>query len=358
MPVKTEMQKILVTGAAGFIGYHLVKKLVSTNNQVVGLDNINAYYDENLKLNRLYDCGIANGADIPFNVYMKSEHYDNYSFIRTNLEDRDQLNNLFKKENFDIVCNLAAQAGVRYSLTHPYEYINSNVIGFFNILENCRKYNIKHLVYASSSSVYGLNSKIPFSTNDNVDHPVSVYAASKKSNELFAHTYSYLYKLPTTGLRFFTVFGPWGRPDMAYFIFTEAIINGKQIDVYNNGEMERDFTYIDDIIDGIAKIIKIIPMDGQKPTSERDFRPSIAPYRIYNIGNNSPVRLVDFIRHIENCLNKKASMRMLPLQPGDVIRTWADIDDLSEVCGFSPKIGIEEGLAKFVNWYKSYYKIS
>jgi UDP-glucuronate 4-epimerase len=310
--------KVLVTGAAGFIGFHLVNRLITEGFEVVGLDIINNYYDVNLKYSRLKECGIDE-AEINENILINSNKYSNYQFIKLNIEDKKNLFNLFQKEKFDYVINLAAQAGVRYSIENPDVYISSNIVGFLNILEACRHHKIKHLVYASSSSVYGLNGKIPFSTSDNVDHPISLYAASKKSNELMAHTYSHLYNIPTTGLRFFTVYGPWGRPDMALFLFTKAILDDKPIDVYNNGKMFRDFTYIDDIVEGIYKVANN-PSKGNKNWDNKNPNPSdsISPYKIYNIGNSTPVKLMDFISEIEKNLNKKAKINFLPLQPGDV----------------------------------------
>lgn len=335
-------EKILITGASGFIGFHLSNKLCREGWNVTGLDNLNNYYDVNLKKNRL-------------NLLRT---YSNFHFSQIDLINKDEINNLFKKEKFDYVVNLAAQAGVRYSLVNPYAYVDSNIAGFLNILESCRYNHVKHLIYASSSSVYGGNKKMPFSVHDNVDHPVSLYAASKKSNELMAHTYSYLFNIPTTGLRFFTVYGPWGRPDMAAFIFTKLILQDKEIEVFNNGLMKRDFTYIDDIIEGMSKLIMNIPVpdlnwNGQKPDSSTSF----APYRLFNIGNNNPVELLKFIEILEENLGKKAKKKFLPLQPGDVSETYADIDDLAEVTGFKPKTNIEEGLKKFIDWYKNYYNI-
>ena len=349
--------KILITGAAGFIGYHLVLKMLQRGDEVVGLDNINDYYDVNLKYARLAETGIdRDGADS--GGYVQSSKYPGYRFVKMELEDREGIQALFEKEKFDKVCHLAAQAGVRYSLTNPYAYIDSNIHGFINILEACRHNSVGHLAYASSSSVYGLNESMPFSTGHNVDHPVSLYAASKKSNELMAHTYSHLYGLPTTGLRFFTVYGPWGRPDMALFLFTRAIIEGHPIDVFNQGNMQRDFTYVEDIVEGLLRVIDKPPAgnaewDGLVP----DPATSPAPYRIYNIGNNNPVRLLDFIEAIENATGKKAVKNFLPIQPGDVPRTWADVSDLSNDFDYSPCTTIEEGISKFVSWYKSYFKV-
>ncbi|GAB1536506.1 NAD-dependent epimerase [Geovibrio sp. ADMFC3] len=351
--------KILVTGAAGFIGFNLVKKLLERGDEIVGLDNINDYYDVNLKFGRLAETGISvSHDDSSWGKSIKSEKYPNYKFVRLNLEDKNALEKLFQDEKFDKVCNLAAQAGVRYSLTNPDAYINSNIIGFLNILECCRHYNVKALSYASSSSVYGLNETQPFSTSHNVDHPVSLYAASKKSNELMAHTYSHLFGLPTTGLRFFTVYGPWGRPDMALFIFTKAILEGKPIDVFNYGEMKRDFTYVDDIVDGVVRVIDNPPIgdaawDGKTP----DPGSSKAPYKIYNIGNSSPVKLLDFIEAIENKLGKKAEKNMMPLQAGDVPSTYANVSDLTADLGYKPSTDVVTGISRFIDWYRSYYNI-
>ncbi|REG86126.1 NAD-dependent epimerase [Winogradskyella sediminis] len=337
--------KILVTGAAGFIGFYTCKVLLSKGHQVVGLDNINDYYDVNLKYSRLNELGVDKTEATNFNSLCTSES-ENFSFIRMNLEDREQLPKLFKSENFDVVCNLAAQAGVRYSLENPETYVDSNLVGFLNILECCRNYNIKHLVYASSSSVYGMNKKIPFSTEDTVDHPISLYAATKKSNELMAHTYSHLFKIPTTGLRFFTVYGPWGRPDMAMFLFTDAIVKDRPIKVFNHGKMERDFTYIDDIVEGVVRVI-------EKPATNRiDTK---AYYKLYNIGNNDSVKLLDFIKEIELNLGKVATKNMMEMQPGDVERTWADVDDLIKDYDYRPNTSIKSGVKSFIDWYKDYY---
>ncbi|WP_347174857.1 NAD-dependent epimerase/dehydratase family protein [Polaribacter uvawellassae] len=336
-------KKILVTGVAGFIGFHLSEKLLSLGFHVVGLDNINDYYDVNLKYARLNELGIKRiEAEIFYNE-SKSTSHENFKFIRVNLEDKKELSDVFEREKFTIVCNLAAQAGVRYSLENPDAYIQSNIVGFANILECSRHNEIEHLLYASSSSVYGANKKIPFETSDNVDHPVSLYAATKKSNELMAYTYSHLYNIHTTGLRFFTVYGPWGRPDMAMFLFTDAIIKGEPIKVFNNGKMERDFTYIDDIIEGIKRII-------EKPVENREL------YKIYNIGNNDSVKLLDFINEIETQLNIVAKKNMLPIQPGDVEKTWANVDDLIKDYNYKPSIKINKGVEEFIVWYKKYFK--
>lgn len=334
------MKKILVTGAAGFIGSNLSGRFLKEGNEVVGLDNLNDYYDVNLKKKRLE----------------RLEAEESFRFVRMNLEDRDAMARLFDEEKFDIVVNLAAQAGVRYSLENPYAYIDSNISGFINVLEGCRHSKVGHLLYASSSSVYGANTKMPFSVHHNIDHPVSLYAASKKANELMAHTYSHLYRLPTTGLRFFTVYGPWGRPDMALFLFTRAILEGRPIDVFNHGKMRRDFTYIDDIVEGVFRISGKIPApnpdwNGDSP----DPATSSAPYKIYNIGNNNPVELMGFIEAIEKALGKKAEKNFLPLQAGDVPATYADVDNLIKDVGFKPSTPIEEGVARFVDWYREYY---
>jgi len=349
--------KILVTGTAGFIGYHLANVLAKRGDEVVGVDNINDYYDVNLKFDRLKDSGFEK-EKIEYNKLIPSKKYPNYKFIKLNLEDRENLEKLFKEEKFDKVCNLAAQAGVRYSLTNPYVYVDSNIVGFINLLECCRHNSIEHLAYASSSSVYGLNESQPFSTHDNVDHPISLYAASKKSNELMAHTYSHLFNLPTTGLRFFTVYGPWGRPDMALFLFTKAILEDRAIDVYNYGDMQRDFTYIDDIVEGVVRVIDN-PPKGNLNWSGKNPDPSSskAPYKIYNIGNNAPVGLMDFIEEIEKKIGKKAKKNFLPLQPGDVKSTYADVSDLIEDLGYKPQTPIREGISNFIDWYLDYYKI-
>jgi UDP-glucuronate 4-epimerase len=349
--------KILITGTAGFIGFHLANLLINRGDEVIGLDNINDYYDVNLKYARLTEAGI-NKPSISYGKLTLSKKFKNYRFIQLNLEDREALHKLFKEEKFDKVCNLAAQAGVRYSITNPYAYIDSNIVGFTNILEGCRHNNVEHLVYASSSSVYGLNENMPFSTHDNVDHPISLYAATKKANELMAHTYSYLYSLPTTGLRFFTVYGPWGRPDMALFIFTKAILENKEINVFNNGEMYRDFTYIDDIVEGIKHVIDNPPLpDTSWSGSVPDPSSSKAPYKLYNIGNNNPVKLMDFIEAIEKTTGKQALKVMKPMQPGDVAKTWANVDDLIESFNFKPSTDIKIGIKKFLEWYRGYYNI-
>ncbi len=349
--------KILITGTAGFIGFHLANRLIARGDEVVGLDSINNYYDVSLKIGRLEAAGIDRNA-IAYQEMLQSQTHPGYRFIQLHLEDRAALEKLFAQEKFDAVCNLAAQAGVRYSLKNPAAYIQSNVVGFVNLLECCRAYEVKHLAFASSSSVYGLNQKIPFSTHDNVDHPVSLYAATKKSNELMAHTYSHLFGLPATGLRFFTVYGPWGRPDMAYFLFTEAILNDRPIKVFNHGKMQRDFTYIDDIVEGIMRVIVRPPVPNQSWNSlAPDPSSSTAPYRVYNIGNNQPVRLMEFIRTIEKALGKEAQKKMMPIQPGDVETTYADVSDLIKDTGYTPNTKLEDGIGQFIDWYLTYYQV-
>lgn len=348
--------KILITGSAGFIGYHLTKVLAIRKDEIFGLDSLNDYYDINLKYGRLEDLGIHR-CNISYNKINKSSCLSNISFIQLNLEDKENLDLLFKQEQFDYVIHLAAQAGVRYSLVNPHAYIDSNIMGFINILECCRNYKIKHLTYASSSSVYGLNGKQPFSTQGNVDHPVSLYAASKKSNELMAHTYSHLFNLPTTGLRFFTVYGPWGRPDMALFLFTKAIIENQPIDVYNFGNMHRDFTYISDIVEGIVKVNDHPPKGNELWNCKNpDPSSSTAPYKVYNIGNSKPIKLSYFIECIEKELGKEAIKNLLPIQPGDVPSTYADISDLVRDFNYKPKVSVEEGVKNFITWYNDFYK--
>lgn len=335
-------KNVLVTGGAGFIGFHLSKLLLNNGYRVTGIDNMNDYYDINLKEGRL-------------NILLK---YKEYSFFKVDLKDKESIDQLFKQNKFDYVINLAAQAGVRYSIENPYAYVDSNLIGFINILEACRHHPIKHLLYASSSSVYGGNKVAPFSTEHSVDHPVSLYAATKKSNELMAHTYSHLYKIPTTGLRFFTVYGPWGRPDMAYFSFTNAILDDKPINVFNHGKMKRDFTYIDDIVEGIYRLLPLAPKANPEWDETKDkLSESFAPYKIYNIGNNKPVQLEKFISVLEDKIGKKAVKNYMEMQPGDVVKTYADTSDLEKAINFKPKTSIEEGLEKFANWYKAYYKV-
>jgi UDP-glucuronate 4-epimerase len=333
--------RVLVTGAAGFIGFHLSKRLCGLGIEVSGLDNLNDYYEVGLKESRL---GI-----------LKS--LSNFTFHKIDLHDKAAIDQLFSSNRFDYVVNLAAQAGVRYSITNPYAYIESNIVGFLNILEACRHHPVKHLVYASSSSVYGANRKMPFSVHDNVDHPLALYAVTKKSNELMAHSYSNLYNIPTTGLRFFTVYGPYGRPDMALFLFTKAILEGKPIDVFNNGKMRRDFTYVDDIVEGIVRLLPSVPKGNSSWRGERpDPASSFAPYKIYNIGNNQPVELLHFIEVLESKLGKTAVKNFLPLQDGDVPETYADVEDLMNDVGFTPSTSIDVGIGNFVNWYKQYYK--
>jgi UDP-glucuronate 4-epimerase len=334
------MRKTLVTGAAGFIGFHLSMRLAELGDEVAGADNLNDYYDVRLKQDRLKHL----------------EGKKNFTFHKLDLCDREALAGLFEEKKFDTVINLAAQAGVRYSFVNPYAYVESNIDGFLNVLECCRHFGVGHLVFASSSSVYGANTKMPFSVHQNVDHPVSLYGATKKAGELFAHSYSSLYRLPCTGLRFFTVYGPWGRPDMALFLFTKAILEGQPIDVFNQGNMSRDFTYIDDIVEGIVRVSGKVPepnpeWDGDNP----DAASSYAPYRLYNIGNNNPVGLMRFIEVLEGCLGKEAKKNFLPMQAGDVPETYADIDDLARDTGFKPSTPIEEGIGKFVKWYREYY---
>ena len=353
--MKDKKEKILVTGSAGFIGHNLVKKLLKQGHEVVGLDNLNDYYDVNLKLARLADCGITDTEKAQtWHEPVQSESHKTYRFVRMNLEDRNEILALFEKEQFDKVINLAAQAGVRYSIENPFAYIDSNIVGFINILEGCRHNDVKHLVYASSSSVYGNNTKMPLSTSDPVDHPISLYAATKKSNELMAHTYSHLYGLPTTGLRFFTVYGPWGRPDMALFLFTDAIIRDEPIKVFNNGKMVRDFTYVDDITEGVIKVAEDIPKPIEAGSQDVSYS-NTAPYKVYNIGNSTPVQLMDFIEAIEKSLSKEAKKNFMPIQPGDVPRTDADVTDLVENLGYKPDTGVAEGVDRFVKWYRDYY---
>ncbi len=336
------MHNVLVTGAAGFIGFHLVSRLLRDGFRVTGLDNLNGYYDVQLKRARL-------------NLLEGSERF---RFVEADLADRSATERLFTEERFDTVVNLAAQAGVRYSLQHPHLYTESNITGFLNVLEGCRHAQVGHLVYASSSSVYGANSRMPFSVHDNVDHPVSLYAATKKANELMAHSSASLYGIPVTGLRFFTVYGPWGRPDMAYFMFTRAILEGRPIDVFNHGRMKRDFTYVDDIVEGVVRVMGRVPEPDPAWSGDRpDPAGSYAPYRLYNIGNNRPVELSRFISVLEEKIGKKAVKNLLPMQAGDVPETCADIDDLTRDVGFRPKTSIEDGIGRFVDWYRDYYRV-
>lgn len=348
--------KILVTGAAGFIGFHLTLRLLHDGHEVIGLDSINDYYDVNLKYGRLSACGIEKEA-IEYGKLAQSTTQANYAFLQLQLEERESIMGLFAEHSFDAVVNLAAQAGVRYSVTNPHAYVDANVVGFMNILEGCRHHHVGHLVYASTSSVFGLNEKIPFSPSEAADHPVSLYAATKKANEMMAHVYSHLYGLPTTGLRFFTVYGPWGRPDMALFLFTKAILENRPIDVFNYGNMQRDFTYVDDIVEGIVRVI-------QKPAkSNENWDPmhpvsdsSSAPYRIYNIGNSAPVSLMEYIEAIETKLGRKAEKNLLPLQPGDVPSTYADTSSLEQDFGYRPATTVQEGVSKFIDWYLSFFQ--
>ena len=336
------LQKILITGAAGFIGHALAKRLLKEGREVTGLDNLNDYYDVQLKKDRLAELQIMPG----------------FRFVYQDLADREASAALFAENRFDAVVNLAAQAGVRYSLINPQSYVDTNLVGFANILEGCRHGGVKHLVFASSSSVYGANTKMPFSVHDNVDHPVSLYAASKKANELMAHTYSHLFALPATGLRFFTVYGPWGRPDMALFLFTKAMLAGRLINVFNNGNMERDFTYIDDIIEGVVRVLDKVPVaDPNWNRMEPDPATSYCPWRIYNIGNNNKERLMRYIEVLEDCLGRKAEKNFLPMQAGDVPATYADVTDLVRDVGFQPNTSIEKGVRSFVDWYRHYYKV-
>ncbi|AMF95597.1 NAD-dependent epimerase [Vibrio fluvialis] len=333
--------KYLVTGAAGFIGSAVIERLCAEGHDVVGIDNLNDYYDVALKDARL-----------------ERAAHERFSFLEMDISDREAIADLFAAEQFDKVIHLAAQAGVRYSIDNPMSYADSNLVGHLTILEGCRHHKIKHLVYASSSSVYGLNRKTPFNTSDSVDHPISLYAATKKSNELMAHTYSHLYGVPTTGLRFFTVYGPWGRPDMALFKFTKAIINGDAIDVYNNGDMMRDFTYIDDIVEGILRIKDVVPEPNAEWSVEAGSpATSSAPYRVYNIGHGSPVKLMDYIKALESALGIEAKKNMLPMQPGDVYVTYADTQDLFNATQYKPQMGVEQGVANFVKWYKEFYSV-
>ncbi|MCU0874839.1 MAG: NAD-dependent epimerase [Pirellulaceae bacterium] len=336
------MTKFLVTGAAGFIGFHVSRRLLDRGDEVVGLDNLNNYYDVRLKHDRL----------------AQLQGQARFRFVKADLADREALQQVFAGDRPEVVIHLAAQAGVRYSLENPHAYVDSNLVGFMNILEGCRHHGVRHLAYASSSSVYGANTKMPFSVHHNVDHPVSLYAATKKANELMAHTYSHLFRLPTTGLRFFTVYGPWGRPDMALFLFTRAMLAGQPIDVYNQGRMQRDFTYIDDIAEGVVRVADRVPVPNPAWSGEApDPGTSLAPFKIYNIGNHQPVELMYFIEVLEKCLGRQAEKRLLPIQAGDVPATYADVDDLMRDVGFQPATPIEEGIARFVTWYRGYYGV-
>lgn len=346
--------KILITGTAGFIGYHVADALIrNAEHEIIGIDNLNDYYDVQLKLDRLKQHGIV---EVASGAELISAEYPNYKFTVVNLADRDAMQTLFNKHRFDVVIHLAAQAGVRYSLSHPHHYLESNVVGFLNILEGCRDQKVQHLIYASSSSVYGLNEEIPFTTTQNTDHPISLYAASKKSNELMAHVYSHLFQIPTTGLRFFTVYGPWGRPDMSYFLFTKAILAGEPIKVFNNGDMMRDFTYVKDVVDGILAVMQHPPAANSGWNAiEKQIDQSKAPYQIFNIGNHQPVQLLAFIEAIENAIGKKAIKEYLPLQPGDVQHTFADVTSLMQKTGYHPNTPVVYGVQQFVEWYKNYY---
>ncbi len=350
--------KILVTGAAGFIGFYVCRQLLERGNEVIGLDNINDYYDPKLKYGRLKELGIDE-EDVAWYKFAKSFTFPKFEFIRMNLEDKQAMQMLFANGEFDAVINLGAQAGVRYSIENPHAYIESNVDGFINVLEGCRNnHHVKHLVYASSSSVYGLNGKVPFSEHDGVAHPVSLYAATKKSNELMAHAYSKLYNLPTTGLRFFTVYGPWGRPDMSPFLFMDAILHDRPIKVFNNGDMLRDFTYIDDIVEGVVRIIDVIP-EGNPNWDEKNPDPasSPAPYRIYNIGNQQPTKLMDYIACIEKAIGRESKKEFLPMQQGDVYQTYADSSTLAEATGFKPCTPLQDGIDRTVVWFKRFYNL-
>ena len=352
-----KMKKILITGTAGFIGFHLVDRLLNEDVEIYGIDSINDYYDTKLKFGRLEEHGISE-SDLSYGKTVQSSKYPFYHFTQLNLEDNDAMDALFEEHNFDYVVNLAAQPGVRYSLENPRAYIKSNIDGFMNLLECCRNHKPEHLVFASSSSVYGLNGKIPFTTSDNVDHPISMYAATKKSNELMAHTYSHLFGIPSTGLRFFTVYGPWGRPDMALFIFTKNILERKPIKVFNHGNMSRDFTYVGDIVESIKRIIKI-PPDGNKHWNGNSPDPasSRAPYKIFNIGNNNPIKLLDMIEEIEIQLGVNAEKKLMDIQPGDVERTFADVNDLIATTGYKPATPLKKGIKAFIDWYKNFYGV-
>ncbi|WP_417435975.1 NAD-dependent epimerase [Idiomarina abyssalis] len=347
--------KVLVTGTAGFIGFYTALKLLKQGHTVVGLDSINDYYDVNLKYGRLKESGIEQ-REIEYGVAVKSDLYPDYTFVQLKLEDKPALDTLFEKEQFDAVCNLAAQAGVRYSLENPNAYIDSNIVGFMNVLEACRHNGVKNLSYASSSSVYGLNETMPFSTSHSVNHPVSLYAATKKSNELMAHTYAHLYGIQCTGLRFFTVYGPWGRPDMAPFIFTKAALNGDTIKVFNNGKMKRDFTYIDDIVEGVVRVIeKPSKANSEWSAEQPDPSSSSAPYKIYNIGNSEPIELMTFIEAVEKAAGVEIQKDFQPIQPGDVVATYADVSELESDMGYSPATPVTEGMKRTVEWYRSFY---
>ncbi len=349
--------KVLLTGVAGFIGFHVAKKLTNEGFEILGIDNINSYYDVDLKLSRLNELGIKSSL-ISDDDLILSENYNNFSFIKIDLSDKSSVLRSFEKFKPDIVIHLAAQAGVRYSLDHPEKYLESNIHGFLNILESIRANPIKHLIFASSSSVYGLNKEIPFKTTDHTDHPISLYAATKKSNEMMAHTYSHLFNIPMTGLRFFTVYGPWGRPDMAMFIFTKNILEGKEIKVYNNGDMSRDFTYVSDIVESIKRLIEKAP-SSSKENADLNLAPnkSTAPFQLFNIGYNQPTKLLDFVKAIEKHTGKKAKINYQPLQPGDVENTYADVSDLYQYINFKPQVGVDDGVKRTIDWYRIYFKV-
>jgi UDP-glucuronate 4-epimerase len=354
--MKNMPKKILVTGSAGFIGYHLTKALLERGDKVVGYDNINDYYDVNLKYGRLKELGVFK-EDVARHKLKRSNKFSNFLFVKADLCDREYLNTLFKEEKFDHVVNLAAQAGVRYSVENPQAYLDANVQGFLNILEACRNYPVKHLVYASSSSVYGSNTQMPFSVHHHTDHPLSLYAATKKSNEMMAHTYSHLFKIPTTGIRFFTVYGSWGRPDMALFLFAEAILKKEKIRVFNHGQMERDFTFVGDIVHGVmAALDQPAKPNAEFDNAKPDAGSSHAPYRLYNIGNNQPVKLMKYIEALENSMGQKAEKEFLPMQPGDVLKTYADVEDLITDFNYQPSTPLEKGINEFVDWFRDYKK--
>lgn len=351
--------KVLITGAAGFIGYHLSKRLLEMGVDVIGLDNLNDYYSVDLKYDRLELLGIEKAGMNSLDSLIKSQTFEHFSFFQCDLSDRTKIEELFEKQQFDVVINLAAQAGVRYSLENPHAYTSANVIGFLNILEGCKNHPVQHLIFASSSSVYGVNQKIPFEASDQSDHPVSLYAATKKSNELMAHAYAHLYNIPCTGLRFFTVYGPLGRPDMAYFKFANLIREGKPIDVYNHGNLARDFTFIDDVVESIIRLIPKAPIGTKIKRNSSVVHSSSTShfYRLLNIGNGSPVNLLDFINILEEQLGKRTQHNMMGMQPGDVVKTWADSSELYKLIDYSPKVNIQEGITRFVEWYRSYYEI-
>ena len=356
MMLMPDFKKILITGTAGFIGFHLVTRLLKEKFNIIGIDAVNPYYDISLKYDRLAQHGI-DGRDVLHGKPVHSSIHTGYTFYKADLENQAAMEAIFNNEKPDVVINLAAQAGVRYSLSHPREYIKSNIDGFVNIMEGCRYNNVRHLIYASSSSVYGLNTRMPFCTDDAVDHPISLYAATKKSNELMAHTYSYLFGLPTTGLRFFTVYGPWGRPDMALFLFTKAILAGEPIQMFNNGDMIRDFTFVDDIVESIYRLVDKVPVKSDDLTKLENASTSTAPFRVFNIGNSQPIHLGDFVKELESSLGIKAIVENQGMQPGDVRSTYANVQDLIDLIGFKPNTSVKEGIGKFVDWYKKYYKV-